>query len=209
MKLLTRLVLPLLLVTTCILFLLNYDHPYPRIQYLLWPLAILLFPFAMSVCIYLIQVIKPDLIKTDFRPWYWRSYRDLSEEFSDCLHFEPHTHRLAAGTLGAIFFILIVGGAIGTLPIQKRYVDRHLLKHGLSTRAIILKYTPPKLGKYYRHRPSNRAKADIRFVTNMGKTVTYRVEPLGEYHTGDSVTVNYSSEDPSFCEIEEGQWRLY
>jgi hypothetical protein len=200
MKFLTRLILPLLLVTGVVLFLLNYERAFPRIWYMLWPLAIVTLLIMTAVFVYLAGLIKPGLFRTDIRPLSWRSYKELSGEFGDSI--SRKAHKYAAGTMATIFFIFFLAFIVGTIAVQKRYVDRHLLKYGVTTRGVVVKFIPDT------RRKSSRNKADIRFVAG-SDTVTYRVKPLKKYTAGDSVTITYSSKDPSFCEIEEQQWRLY
>jgi hypothetical protein len=155
-----------------------------------------------GVLMYLFNSFKPGFFKTDFRPWSWRSYVALSDEFGESAYGDAGTR--AANGMGIIALVLFFGIIMMALPINKRYFDRHIRKYGLSTKGIILKYIPYRSGKY-----STSAKVDICFVTLQGDTITTRLTPLKEYNAGDSVTVNYSSKDPSFCELEEQQWRLY
>jgi hypothetical protein len=201
MKFLTRFLLPLLLTIAAVYFVLGYKRTSPGIRNVAWPLISLTIPLVWSAFLYVLRLISPGYLQTDFRFWSWRSYLELSDEAAgyDMKYPGPRNVVLAFCLMWAFFSI----GAVSF--IETRYFDRHMLEHGITTRGVVVKYIRATSSRKY-HR---RAEADIRFITAGGESKVYRVKPLNVYTAGDSVTVRYSTVDPGFCEIDEPMHRFY
>ena len=202
MKFLTRVLLPLLLTVAAVYFVLGYTRTSPSIRYVAWPVITLTIPLVWSAFLYVLKIIKPGYLQTDFRFWNWRSYLELGDEAAGYDMKYPGPNNVVLG----FCFLWACVSIFSVSFIEMRYFDRHILKYGTTTRGIVLKYIPRRSGG---RGGSSPAKADIRFVTHKGETKVYRVVPLKQYNAGDSITVRYSMVDPSFCEIDGPRHRMY